>query len=86
MRPPQALIIALKAAATADDRGALHAALTDAEDWLYGEGEGETAAAFSARLATLRGAAEPVFLRARERARCRRPAAADAWRIAQAAE
>jgi hypoxia up-regulated 1 len=59
---------ALKAAATADDRGALHAALTDAEDWLYGEGEGETAAAFSARLATLRGAAEPVFLRARERA------------------
>lgn len=56
----------LAAASTPDERGALHAALTDAEDWLYGDGEAEGAGAFVAKKEELGKAADPIFTRAAE--------------------
>ena len=56
----------LAAASTPDERGALHAALTDAEDWLYGDGEAEGASAFVAKKEALLKAADPMFTRAAE--------------------
>lgn len=82
----------LRAVSTPDERGALHSSLTEAEDWLYDEGDGEVAAAFEGRLAALEKSAEGMLGRAAERralpkalARARRAAAraaadAKAWK------
>jgi hypothetical protein len=40
--------------------------LTEAEDWLYGDGEAEAADAFQTRLAALKAVGEPISRRAAE--------------------
>jgi hypothetical protein len=40
--------------------------LTEAEDWLYGDGELEAADAFKTRLAALKAVGEPISRRAAE--------------------
>jgi hypothetical protein len=40
--------------------------LTEAEDWLYGDGETEAADAFKSRLAALKAVGEPIARRAAE--------------------
>ena len=57
----------LRAVSSPDERGALHASLTEAEDWLYDDGDGESAPAFEARLAALEAAAGGILGRAAER-------------------
>ena len=57
----------LRAVSSPNERGSLHASLTEAEDWLYDEGDGEGAAAFETKLASLEKAAEGILSRAAER-------------------
>ena len=57
----------LRAVSSPGERGSLHSSLTEAEDWLYDEGDGEGAAAFEAKLRSLEGAAEGILSRASER-------------------
>jgi hypothetical protein len=40
--------------------------LTEAEDWLYGDGEAEAAEAFKSRLSALKAVGEPIARRAAE--------------------
>lgn len=51
---------------TEEARDAFRSSLTDAEDWLYSDGEAEAAAAFRAKLKTLTAVGDPMTRRAAE--------------------